>query len=368
MRVCVHLRDPAGVDLRGGNFRSEPRWERLALEACISNNMINELYTSGYEWVGGSSVSEKYKGKIDSNSSKGAILIAQDWNRSTLDGMNYKAALLNIFLGPWDNQIEEITNIRNKLGGHLYFMVGHPSLYRGEMVDSKNTCSHLEKFVPVDNIIPIPLPWIPENCFGDRFLNKSLFWTSRIVFVQQMVESGTIMWALDKLCKDCSLNLRILVGWNPNEVKDLVNGNVVMISEDINDYVWKQQIFTKYKSVRNRVRVLYGMEWREILKENELAKLMITHARHYGGPPMEAAMYGVPFVGTTKDTGALVDCEDYLFTHSEEEACTILDRLMDDREFYGNIAKSYNNYAVSTYSFSNFNNNINKFLTSKGLI
>jgi len=284
MKVCISLRDPAPKNLKEGNLRSEPRWERLALEASINNPEVTEIYTSGYEWTKGQEVTKKYCGKIQANSPKDIILITQDWNTSIVNLHPWKAIVMNIFIGPWKEQIEEINAATKKINNNIFFVVGHSYLFReglsSELVKPGQTYEELERdfnhqqlgpFTTMDRVVYLPLPWIPTNCYSDRFYNKNLLFSSRLIFLSQL-ENSQIFWALNQIDKDHSLKLDILSGWEPHEVKDHVDGKTFFIKEDINEYFWKNQKFEKFSHIKENVK-----QWSTaaIEKAEEVSKMAV---------------------------------------------------------------------------------------------
>ena len=94
---------------------------------------------------------------------------------------------------------------------------------------------------------------------------------------------------------------------------------------------------------------------------------MTTYGRLFGGAPIEAGMHGVPFVGSGK-TGALGDCEDYQYALTEVEACDVLNKLYNDREFYTKVGDAYRSYVKDHYTFEAFNNNLNNLLLDRNLL
>jgi hypothetical protein len=381
MKVCISLRDPATPDLQDGNMRSEPRWERQVLEACTRNPEVTEIYTAGYEWQNGKNICSKYKGKLSTSSPNDCILIIQDWNTSVINSHPFKAAVVNIFHGPWLEQKQEVLNAIAKFKGNIFFTMGFPVLYAEELgptgpspglpysIRSRTSLSssHLENFTSKDNIYLLPVPGIPEGKFENNFNKTTLLWVSRLVFLNQLENSLTLDWSLSKLDKDPSLTLEILTGWEKHEVKDYINEQVVFLEENINDAFFKLNKFQKYSHLKNRVQVHCSLSWRQVLATYGKAKLLTTHHKHYGGPPLEASMHGVPFIGTA-NIGALGDCSEYLYTAAETDACDLLEKLLTDSEFYEKTAKDYYNYAVKTYSYDSFNKNLCQILKSRNII
>lgn len=383
MKLCVSLRDPAPKDLRSGNLRSEARWERQALEAALENPHASEVYTVGCKWAGSH---PKYRGKMKANAAPETVLLMQDWNGKSATAFKFKAVFTNIFAGPWDNQMSEIKDVHRRLGGHLYLTMGFPIMYRNELGLEDLTAlpsgphgpprskeSRLEQFVPRENVLLLPVPGSPGVVGGSNFDKTNILWAQRCIFMSQMQDSATLLWSLKLLEKDPSLTLDVLTGWRAAEVKDYVNGAVVK-RPNIVDAFWALDAFAPLASVRDRVRIHLEMGWKQVLGLYAGAKLYTTYGRAFGGPPIEAGMHGLPFIACG-ETGALCDCPGYLHvpsegytTTGEESACSILDRLYADRDFYNETGDAYRQYVKENYTYEAFNNNLNRFLSDRGLL
>lgn len=377
MKVCVHVRDPAPVNLKLDNLRSEGRWERQAFEACMENPEITDLYTSGYVWPG---THPKYRGLIDNNTSNGTILLMQDWNKSVFENRNYKAAFINVFAGPWLEQIPEIKAMLSALNNNLFFTMGFPLIYRDEFVDASRlyhgmkiepcpeTISHTEKFLPRKNVLLLPVPAAPYTTEGNNFDKNNLLWVSRLVFVSQMGQSIPLLWSLKKLQENSDLHLDVLTGWFANEVKEHIGNGEVEYLPDITKAFWELDAFKPFADIKDRVTIHLNLNWEEVLQKYNNAKLLTMHGRLFGGPPIEAGMHGVPFVGYAKTTGALADSPDYLYTTSDEEVCIILNKLFTDKDFYIKTGNAYRDYVKEHYTYTAFNRNLNKILKDRDLL
>lgn len=365
VKVCISFRDPCKEGLRGDNLRSEPRWERLALEACINNPEVEEIYTLSCEWHSGSSITPKYKGRVNNRISKECIFLAQDWKTSDIQAYDFKGIIVHIFIGPW---LEEKETIKELVGRKkILLAMGHPDLYENQLdLTTGQMNNHLGNFITSDKFIYLPLPWIPKSEFKDCFQNSDLLYSSRILHLSALIENKCIQWAMEKLIIDPSLNLKILSGWEPREAKDYDPENQISykLPKEINEFFWEKKELEKYTSIKDRVHIYYGLSWEQTLYIYSKTKLLISHAQHYGGPPMESSIYGVPFVGTT-NRGALSKCEKYLHSPSIDEAIALYERLLVDNNFYQDIARSYNEYAVSTYSFDAFNQALNNIVKTR---
>jgi hypothetical protein len=300
---------------------------------------------------------------------KDTVLLMQDWNASAVKQFNYRAAFVNVFSGPWDHQVAEVKAAHNRLGGRLFFTMGFPVMYRNEFgsgeVAVRKVESHLGKFLPRENILCLPVPGSPGVVEGSNFDKTQLLWAQRCIFMQQMGESVSLLWALQKLTEDPSLTLDVLSGWRAEEVKDYVDGQVVKRPNIVSAF-WQLEKFVPFAHLQGRVRIHLQMDWENVLNLYGSSKLLVTYGRAFGGPPIEAGMHGVPFLASGP-TGALVDCSEYLHAPSELDALPIFERLLTDRDYYNHIGGSYRNYVRDNYTYEAFNRNLNKIISDKGV-
>ena len=363
MKVCVSLRNPAPKNLKEGNLRGEERWEFKVLEACVSSPLVEEIYTVGRGWAEGEKVTSKFKGHVNSNTAKDTILLIHDCNLNIITAHVYKAVVISVFSGPWLNEIDEVKKLFDFYGDNFIFTLGCKALF-----DNTSAKEHLLKFVPDDSIFLLPWPGVSRVDYEDRFKNKTIMWAWRVVFFDQLVSDAGLVWSLQKLKEDPSLNLCIITGWKEGEAKDLVNGEVIYIKEDINDYFWSKGSCKPYLDIRSRVTIKNDLSWDQILNMYTHAKLLPYYGKYLGGPGIEAAMCGVPFVGSSSIEGALVDCEDYLYSENADEAFKLMDRLLVDEEFYTKTSKAYSNFAIENYSYEVFCQNLQNILKGRGVL
>lgn len=357
MKVCVHLRDPANGNLTDGNLRGESRWERQALGAVLQNPLVTDVYTSGHLWRG--VTDPKYRGAIQP-SEKDVIFIGHDWNRSSLGSIEWKAIFINIFAGPWQEQKAEVQSFVTNYQNRLIFTIGYQALLKTQR-------AYLKQFIPEENILCLPVPGAESVRLTNAFDNKILFWPYRILVLSAVYKAKCIRWAFEKLAQDSSLRLRIVTSWNQSEIRDLVGGDSVPIQGDLDDYFWSREETKGFSSVRSQVEIRNSQTHQQMLDSYAHSKLVIPHYRYFGGPGVEAAMFGVPFVGN-QIFGAFSEMEGYIYTNTEDEQLAVFDRLMSDRDYYTSVANTYRNYIDQTYTFDAFNRNLNKILSDRNLL
>jgi len=355
--VCVFIRNPAPGNLRSGNLRGEPRWERQALEACLNNPQVGSVYTSGHVW-GGSH--PKYKGKMRPNVAAETVLLTHDWHRGQIQGYNYKAVFANIFSSPAPTQVSQVKDTNKQLNGKLFFTLGYPHLY-----NEVAKIEQLENFLPRDNIVLLPVPGSPGVVHDSNFDKTKLLWAQRCAHMLRMENSLPLLWSLQQLDKNKDLTLEVLSGWSPREAKNYVDGRVISLP-DVTKAWWELEKFAPYIHLKDRVTLHPQLGWDEVLTLYGQSKLLLTYGLSFGGPPVEAGMYGIPIV-TNGISGAMVDCEEYLHTATEADALLIYERLLNDREFYDRVGSSYRDYVDKTYTYAAFNANFNRLLVDKSI-
>jgi len=364
MKVCIPLRRPVlSSNLREDNLRTEERWERLVLEASISNPAVDEIFTTGCDWTGGGALSTKYKGSIKHSEANDTILLIHDCKLEIISSMPWKAVIANIFAGPWVEQIDLVQVLARKYADKFMFSVGYPGLYQQESV-----LSHLKNFIEPSNLILLPVPGVPAVSPGNNFLKSQIIWACRIIFIGQL-ENPAISWALGALKNDPSLNLLILTGTEEQAIFRCINQKAEPLEDTLENCFWNLPASAPYQEVRDRVLLSKPCSWMDVLGHYSQSKVMATWGKQMGHPAIEAASHGVPFVGTGLLTGgSLVACRNYLHTIDISEFCATMNRLLVDETFYTETANAYRDYVAATYTYEAFNNNLNTILESRGLL
>lgn len=357
INVCVFLRGPAPTNLHSDNLRGEPRWERQALEASLNNPQVSAVYTSGHVWSG---KHPKYKGKMQTSVAPSTVLLTHDWHRGQIQGFNYRAVFANIFSSPAPSQAAQVRDTNKSLNGRLFFTLGYPYLY-----NEVAKIEQLESFLPRENIVSLPVPGSPAVVPGSNFDKTKLLWAQRCSYMLRMENALPLLWSLQQLDKNTDLTLDILSGWSPGEAKNYVDERIISLPDATKAW-WELEKFSPYVHLKDRVTLHPQLGWDEVLVLYGQSKLLLTYGLSFGGPPVEAGMYGVPIV-TNGISGAMVDCEEFLTTSTEEDALLVYERLLEDREFYDKVGNSYRDYVDKTYTYAAFNSNFNRLLVDKGI-
>jgi hypothetical protein len=352
------MRDPVSDNLRAGNLRGEARWERQVLEACLENTEITELYTSGHKWRGYG----KYKGLVNASIAKDCILILHDYWDSVINQYTYKGIIANIFVGPWETQKTAIKLKAQQYKEKLIFSVGYEAFDK-----IYNVKSYLKDFIPNENIVVLPVPGASYITDTNNFHNKILLSSYRILLLSSIYQSPSIIWALSKLRQDKELELVIVTSWNEKEKRDLINNESVPITGNMIDYFWNREQVKEFQDIKSQVTILNSIEHHEMLTLYSKTKLLLPCDKYYGGPGVEAAMHGVPFVGNLKN-GAFAFCKEYLIASNSDEHLALLEKLYTNEEFYTTIANGYRDYAKANYSYQAFNNTFNQIMKERNLI
>jgi len=358
MKVCIHMRQGISPDLEDGNLRGEARWERQVLAAMMENPEVTDVYTSGAVWPTGG---PKYRGMVNQSSAPQCVLFLHDWRQSIIDQFHFKAVLVNIFSGPWKEQRSAIKKTAERYGDKLLFTLSY------EVMEITHP-DYLSSFIPRKNIQFISIPGASKVIEGSNFDKKTLLWPYRIIFMDQVYQTKAIIWALQKLMEDSSMKLKIATSWNTkSEPKDVSDGKAFNLPTDITTYFWNRPETQPYIAVKDQVKLFYSLTHKQILSLYAESKLVLPHYRYFGGPPIEAAMHGVPFVGNSAN-GAFSRYDKYVWTSDEDKHIEIMEKLYKDREYYDQTAENYKNYVKDNFTYAAFNRKVNSILKERGLV
>lgn len=350
VNVAVSLRTAAPKDLWLGNLHGEERWERQALEAL---NLSEKFNVKSY-----SSFSCNYPvGSVSGgNDAKDTILIVQDFNPSVIKELKWKGVVVNLFSEPWESNLGELKNLKVEYGDNIIFTYGfsHRTLSSESLINERVGSDHT-RFLPVP-----AAPYIHEE---NNFNKKILLFPYRVILNSLPIQENSfgffgnaLEWAGRILDEYGEYQVYFITGYSNGETS----------TGELERRVYESVPLLEKNS--SRVKFFLGLDWKEVLDIYKETKLMCQVATAFGGPPIEAGMCGIPFVGFKKEAGVLVGCEDYVHASTAEEAVGYLDRLFKDEAFYTKIGNSYREYVRSMHTYEKFADNLYEILEGRGII
>ena len=354
VKVAVSLRMATPPNLKEGNLRGEPRWERQVLESLYESDMF-EVFTRGFKWDNAPMVTKKQAADT--------VLIIQDFQPAVIKSMKWAGVVVNLFAEPWKEHLGEVAQLREEYGDRLIFTYGFPKIHY-----SKECLFH--QSVGKENLTLLPVPAVPYIYRENNFDKKILLMPYRMLLNSLNVGVGcvsinnTLSWLGDILEEFDDYKVNFISGYTVAEATE------TRMYESLGNVAGNKKLL----NYRNRVKIYNSLPWSGVLDIYKETKVMCHHAINYGGPPMESAMHGVPFVGHSLDandasfnTGPLALCPNFLGVPTIEDSLPILDKLIKNREYYTLIGNSYRDYVEKTYSYTAFADNLMCILNDKGL-
>lgn len=278
MKYVVDMRETANGALDDDNLKGERRWERHVVSALLGAG--RQVASSHANWTRPST--PLWQGVTDDFS--GAALITE----ADPDHVRYRgrpdAFVSNAFSVMTPSAEAEIRHAIADLG-------------RRRVVLTHSFQAHVpQKRLPPDlhDLIRwLPVPAVPHVHWDhDGFFNKTLLWSGRAIHLYLMPPVfkpvlDLLDWIRGCLQEDHGLTFEILLG---EERVDQTTAD---------NWVWRFPAFEQaFRDLRDRVVVHTSRSWREVQEVYARTKLCVNAGMMFGGPPIEAASFGIPVAGT----------------------------------------------------------------------
>jgi len=360
MRFVVNITSESLGGLPDGNFRGEPRWERNVADALLSGGKtvgctrsnVASIASSSKQWVG-----------FVANPSKDLVIT----HSSTETSHHYaggKYYIYNFFSKPHISRpIDEIKGVLGKIGSSSV-VVTQSFRSSSEFRFMKDTFQ--------DNFRWLGTPAVPV-VYSDRsnFSCPALTWSSRMIASEIVNNSASARslfeWIASKMALRSDLILEIITGYQDDYIYDIGK------SVDIEKWLWSRTEFSPLESFRDRVVIHKSIPWASVLQILSRTKMIISPPKSYGGPPLEAASFGIPTIGLKNEssfhdeTGSPM-IKNYLWTHGIVDPLFIekLDRIYSDKTFYEEAGSEYRACTDQYYSYKAFNTQLDSIITERG--
>lgn len=316
-------------DFKSQNFRGEPRWERNVADALHTNGRLVGTTLPGWKGVA-------CGGTADVSIAHGA------------DSYAYFAENCRFFINHYYSppHPKPQAHIREQMA-----QVGPEKVLLTSGFESSGQYRQLRDLFP-RNFAWLPVPAVVDvHREHDGFDQKTLLWANR-TFIEmtdcyQDAARRLFTWVAEKMKQDPSLLFEVLSG--------------VPVEEGLEPKMWSRDYFSgPMHDVRERVIVLPGMSWRDVGAVWARTKLCVHSPMMYGGPPFEAASWGIPTVGYPSTSPFHDEQErpkfpEYLGAELHDGAFLgHLERLFSDHAFYRMTGDAYREYTAKHNTFAGF--------------
>lgn len=348
MKYVVDMRETANGSLDDDNLKGERRWERHVIGALLSAG--HPVASSHADWTRPDI--PLWQG-VTSDFAGAVLLVEADPEHIRFRG-EPDAFISNAFSVMTPSAEAEIRHAISKLGRERVILTHSFPAH----VPQKRLSSDLH-----DRIRWLPVPAVPYvHRDYDGFAQKTLLWSGRAIHLYLMPPVFQPMldlldWIRTCLLEDHELIFEILLG---EERVDQAAAN---------HWVWRFPAFeTAFHDLRGRVVVHTSRSWREVQAAYARTKLCVNAAIKFGGPPIEAASFGIPVAGTatvsvfhTADTNApepsLTATPAFPEYTAVGEGHRLVDRLdvwLHNATEYHRVGDAYREFVDKTYTYAAF--------------
>jgi hypothetical protein len=359
MRFVVNLTSPNVTEsLKHGNFRGEPRWERQATEALLELGHPVHTISNG-TWSPSNTKPHNLHYCISNELAKEAVCLAHDFQPDSVPPI-FKSSIFNMFSTHYFRDIpEKVTNYKNIYKQNLVFTQGY--------LNSQNE-KDIIKAVGKEYVEYLGCPSANKVHYQDNFNKPNLVWLSRGVHLHAFPGKENpeliqfIDWVKERLEKDSNLKFFIITGLSQRDM-DWQKWNCT-----VEERVWQSTVIQRLNSVKSQVVIPVNLDWCEVLDIMADTKLSISIAPdRWGGPPVEAGMFGIPYVAPQDHS---------LYKHMGAgllEASHLTDRiklytqLMDNHEMYRSHGDLYREFIKNNHTYESFQKQLLSILKKRGI-
>ncbi len=375
MKFCVDIQTRAPGALEDDNLKGERRWERQAARALLNaGRQVGSIHDS---W--GSPDTSLWLGRIGNLSGHTLITQADPGNVRYKPGA--EAFVSNVFCGLAPEAEAEVYRAVSEMGRERVFLTHSFQVH----VALKRLPEDLH-----DRIRWLPAPAVP--CVRrdiDTFKNKMFLWSARAISFRMINPLPSILnlleWIRGCLKADPELRFEVLAS------EERMN------QDEADRYVWGFPPFAAaFQDVRSQVTIHPSISWSEVQKIFARTKLIVNDPTAFGGPPIEAASFGIPVPGvpcssfhtTTPDEALWREAKGYIdlrpafpeFVSVGDnyrggggrcglvDPCTlvdILDQWNKDGDEYRRIGEGYRSFVEKTYTYAAFVRHLDAILAAQ---
>lgn len=357
MKYLVNLTSPIITTLRDGNFRGEPRWERNVVDALLTAG--REVHTTREVWSSELPKPSNFHDGVNQEWLDDSVFISYGVPKEIFTGyvppdLKVPYRIIQYHDGPsYEYKDTFLKYDREKPGSIVATTSFKAWRYKTRLDDVFG--SHL-----VEHVIGPTVPYVDLEC--NNFNKKNLLWSYRN-FQSYAEKDATGMHVLMKqissyMDKDPSLTLTIVAQ---------------SLLQDPLDWFFGFSFTDQLQKHASRIFIKSNIEWHEMIQLVKESKLIVSPAEPLGGPPFEAAMFGIPTI-LESETNPFIDNHRTPFFPEvlmarrgiSQEFLSLLDRLYKDESLYRLHGDAYRNYVHNNATYTAYVNQLEQIMTKRG--
>lgn len=364
LKYLVHCTAPATVSFKHGNWRGEPRWESNAVDALLTQGKT--VHSTTNIWL---SPDPRPTNLYDMNPDwmEESVQISYGVPHEIHTGSYPPAAkpkyrIVQYQDGPSQQKKDTFLRYDRALPGSIAATCSFKS---------GSYLSRLQKVLGKDNVYWTYGPTVPQVFPAhDSFTQPNLLWAYRnfCKYAEHDRKGMTTLFGkvADYLRSDTNAKLVMLI-------QPLTAEQATAISQDCRAFFLSFSFTNALQPFLDRVEVYTALDWCQVLQLMSETKLIISPAEPLGGPPFEAASYGVPTI-FERNTNPFIETKGNLLFPEVLRApagfskpfFTQLDRLNSDSAFYHKHGNAYRNFVDQHATYEAYVNKLEEIATQRG--
>lgn len=364
LKYLVHCTAPATVSFKHGNWRGEPRWESNAVDALLTEGKT--VHSTTNIWL---SEAPRPSNLYDMN---------PDWMEESIQisyGVPHeihtgyyppeakpKYRVVQYHDGPSSATKDTFLKYDRELPGSI---VATCSFKSGAYI------SRLQKVLGGQNVEWTFGPTVPRVYNDhDGFQQPNLLWAYRnfCTYADNDPRGMKTLFAkvADFLRQDTNARLVMLI--QPHNAQ-----SAEAIAKDCRAFFLSYSFTKPLTPYLDRVEVLTAIDWCQVLDIMSKTKMIISPAEPLGGPPFEAASYGVPIVMEQNTNPFLESPRNPMFPEvlMAQRGCSgqffnQLERLFSDSAFYHKHGDAYRTFVEQRATYGAYVRKIEEIAAKRG--
>lgn len=213
-------------------------------------------------------------------------------------------------------------------------------------------------------------PAIPQVFDTDNSSQEYLLWSSKVLYNWSLAPEmhrlldRIFFWTSLALDKDSNLKVAFLLGTVGPYKKH----------QDVIDWFWSTPMSRALQSKKERVEFLYNVEWYQVADILKKTRLIISPHLGYGGPPYEAAAFGIPTILTSNGhpfqdrygNKSFPEVLDVHHDYKDDKFIEYIDKLFTDKSFYQKTGNAYRDYVNKYGTYQAYLNQIDDLSRTMG--
>ena len=355
MQIAIHLNSPIYTTLRADCLGGEWRWERQVLEALLSSDRFDRVYSLRPAWKSKEPMPPKYIDGLPKKEEANTVCIFYN---------SYHVAEKYQFKGLVMQTHQAMPQPAIKTWMQTYqerFFITYDRAIREPIIQER-----MEIPASPWHVENIATPGIPEVYPNNNFDQDIILFPAKgitgLLRYPSFDWGQLFTWLAEKLQEDSNKKVHFLTGYhNPVGLNFLGLADLTAFRKDFLSYPQTQCLLP----FQDRITLHTEIGWDEVQSLLSRTKVIVSTLCS-GGIPIEAAAFGIPMVGPSGSP--LAQFPDFLYAGSiTPEYFKIADKLYYDREFYTQKGNAYREFVRKYYTFEAFSEKMYSLLSDRGL-